>query len=156
MIWMSRFEKGRGGGPGGFPRCHALLRQWHVACIAALTGCLYVTPVQEREVNRPPAVTQPANIAGPVPLTLFSQERIRVWVLANDPDGDNLAFAWSVPRAVEDLSEDTADQPNGDWLSAIWIPTEYLREGESVEVTISDEAQPRNVVSVQWLVEEGP
>ena len=78
-----------------------------------------------------------------------------MWVVANDPDQDILTFIWNVPRATADLSPDTSPLDSGDWLSQVWIPSEYLRDGESIEVSISDQAQPRNVVTVQWIVQVG-
>ncbi len=121
----------------------------------ALSGCLYVKPVQERDVNRPPTVSQPVDISSPVLLPVLSDQQVRVWVVANDPDGDTLTFIWNVPRATADLRPDTELLPSGDWLSTLWIPVEWLQDGDSVEVTISDQAQPRHVVTVQWIVEVG-
>lgn len=122
--------------------------------MALVAGCFYIQPIQERDVNQPPQIIYPpgADLV-PVPLHVYSSASYKPVVAANDPEGEILSFIWSVPRATYELPVTTSQTEAGDWQSDIEIPVEFLQDGESVEVTISDQAQPRNVVTVQWIVE---
>lgn len=135
------------------PRWERVFRAWHIACIPLFSGCLYVTPIQYRTVNRPPQIVFPKNVSEPVDLYVFSQATKDVWVQAYDPDGDVLTFSWSIPRAGLDYQEFTDTLPSGDWKSLVLIPSQYLVEGESIEVLISDQGEPPERETVQWQVQ---
>lgn len=106
-------------------------------------------------MNQPPQVSRPTDAAaGPVTLFVFdSQEKVRVTVVANDPDGEILTFVWDVPRATAPLTVSEYQAPAGDWVSSVEIPVEWLVDGEALEVSISDQAEPRHVVTVKWTVQ---
>ena len=73
-----------------------------------------------------------------------------VMVAANDPDDDLLTFLWSVPGATQIPDPVEHQEANGDWVSHLAIPSDWIQAGSVIEVTISDQAVPRNLVSVQW------
>ena len=127
---------------------------WHIACSVALSACFYVKPIPDRDANQPPQVVFPVDVSGPVPTTVLSELEHRVYVLAFDPDGDILTFVWSVDGAGE-LTVTSKQELGGDWSSTVSIPVELLQDGKSFEVTISDQAAPRNSVTVQWIVQVG-
>ncbi len=106
-------------------------------------------------MNQPPQVIHPQGGADTtVPLLIYSEEVHSVLVVANDPEGEILSFIWNVPRSGGiDLPVETFETNAGDWKSSIDIPVEYLRDGEAIEVEISDQGQPRRVSTVRWMVE---
>lgn len=128
---------------------------WHVACIPLFSGCLYVKPIQFQEANRAPQVVFPENASDPIPLLVLSAPKREVYVKAFDPDGDILTFDWEVPRAqtTAELDEQTTEEDSGNWKSRVFIPREYLVDGESISVAISDQGEPRAVVTVQWAIQ---
>lgn len=105
-------------------------------------------------MNQPPQVSRPSDIGAPVPLQVFSgQETVVVTIVANDPDGEILTFVWDIPRATEPPDAQDFQSPAGDWVSVARIPASWLADGDALEVTISDQAEPRHVVTVQWTVQ---
>ncbi len=105
-------------------------------------------------MNKDPVVIHPQGADLAVPLLVYSEAVHSVRVVAADPEGEILTFFWKIPRSggVE-LPVNTFQTDAGDWQSNVSIPVEYLRDGEAIEVEISDQAQPRGIATVQWLVE---
>ena len=103
-------------------------------------------------MNQVPQVTRPIPVNGEVRWPLLSDPTL-VQVVANDPENEKLTFVWNIPRAdaQPDILVWQADA--GDWISTVKIPVAWLHDGELFDVTISDQATPRNVVLVQWRAE---
>lgn len=106
-------------------------------------------------MNQPPQVVYPNASNAPVELPVFNNDFTPVYAVAADPERDILTFVWTIPRANVEPQPNT--RVEGDtWHSSLLLPREWLRDGETLEVSISDQAQPRNVVTVQWIVREDP
>ena len=103
-------------------------------------------------MNQPPEVTRPINANAPVVLPILSDPTL-VTVVANDPQQERLTFIWNIPRATSDPDVNDFLNESGDWISTLKLPTEWVRDGDKLEVTISDQAQPRNIVIVEWIAE---
>jgi hypothetical protein len=111
-----------------------------------------VEPIQERDVNKAPQVTRPISIGGEVNWPVLSDPTL-VQVVANDPEDEKLTFVWNIPRANSEPDILVWQTEAGDWISTVKIPAAWLHDGDRFDVSISDQATPRNVVLVQWRVE---
>ena len=103
-------------------------------------------------MNQPPQITTPDTTLGRVPLPIPS-DPVRVVVTASDPEGDTLAFLWSIPGAPEEPDVTPLFQDNGDQGSVLTLPKAWVNSGDVVIVAVTDQATPRNVVRVEWDVE---
>lgn len=104
-------------------------------------------------MNQPPIVTWPPDsTAGEITWPVLA-DPTSVRVVAFDPEGDNLLFVWNIPRATEEPETDLYRHENGDWVNVVRIPKEWLRDGDTFDLSISDEANRRNVVLLQFRAE---
>ena len=103
-------------------------------------------------MNQPPIITWPPDSTGQIPWPVLADPPT-VQVVAFDPENDNLLFVWNIPRATETPETDLYHHENGDWVSVVRIPQEWLRDGDLFDLSISDQANPRNVVLLQWRAE---
>lgn len=122
-----------------------------MGCISLTAGCLYVAPVWRPEVNQPPQVTIPSNPEQQQLLKIIA-EQATVVVAANDPEDEIVSFVWVVPHGVTyDVQEWQAD--NGDFVSRLTVDRHAALHSSVITCTISDQAKPRNVVNIEWVVE---
>lgn len=102
-------------------------------------------------MNQPPQVTIPANPDDRQLLRIIS-ERASLVVAANDPDDEVVSFVWIVPHGVpHEVSEWQND--NGDYVTTLSLDRHVVLDGQIITCTVSDQAKPRNVVNIEWLVE---
>ena len=73
-------------------------------------------------------------------------------VLMREPDGDQLTFDWSYPRAAEvELIETPVSER--DWSSELKVLNlDPSLHGQQVTCTILDDAVPANVRQVKWII----
>jgi hypothetical protein len=151
MTPMPRFAVAARSGIAKCPGSDGLGLLWHASCIVLLHGCLYVAPVWRPEVNQQPQVTVPADPEQQQLLKIVSEQATLV-VAANDPEDEIVSFVWQVPNGVHhEVSEWQND--NGDYVSTLTVDRHDSLNGSVISCTLSDQAKPRNVVNIEWLVE---
>jgi len=121
-----------------------------VACLTTciLGGCLYVAPGWKPDPDLPPEIIRPLPPLEAIPVTL--DRPLRLTVVAEDPEGEELDFVWIVPVDVE---YDWSKSPAGgnSWYSVLRLPEDDILYDQLIEVLVTDTS---NEVPVSWLVEE--
>lgn len=151
MIAMTRLLPHPPARPRTVSASQLLYLVWHTSCIAICSGCLYIAPVWRPEVNQSPQVTIPSSPDEQQLLKMIS-DRATVVVAANDPEDEIVSFVWVVPHGVShEISE--WQNNNGDYVSTLTVDRHDALNGSLISCTITDQAKPRNVVNIEWLVE---
>lgn len=102
-------------------------------------------------MNLPPQITLPLDAAAQQPLKIISEQTTLV-VAANDPEDEIVSFVWLVPHGVpHEVTEWQND--NGDYISTLALKRDEVLDGQVITCTVSDQAKPRNVVHIEWIVE---
>lgn len=117
----------------------------------SLVGCLYVDPGWVPPVNRFPEITLPLDSHKPQRLKIAT-ESASIVVAAWDPDDEVVSFVWVVPHDVPHEVHEWQN-PNGDYVSRLTVARDPVLDGESITCAVSDQANPRNTVHIQWQVE---
>ncbi|MBW2254716.1 MAG: hypothetical protein JRI25_08990 [Deltaproteobacteria bacterium] len=120
-----------------------------LACVAMslLGGCLYVSPAWKPDPDLAPEIIRPLPPLEDIPVVL--DRPIRLTVVAEDPEGEELDFVWIVPV---DVQYDWSKSPAGgnSWYSVLRLPDDDILYDQRIEVLVTDGA---NEVGVSWLVE---
>ncbi len=78
----------------GFMR---LLAAWHAPCFAVLaSGCFYIGPIPTVEYNLPPEIKRAEPAADTEEALLIGPSGQSVFVIAEDPEGDEVRFTWTL------------------------------------------------------------
>ncbi len=102
-------------------------------------------------MNQPPDITRPLGSDGVLQLRVLAEFTV-LTVVANDPEDELLTFVWDVPRATDALEVSEFQSNAGDWVSTLRVPSDWVQVGDEIRCSVSDQAKPRNVVSVEWEV----
>lgn len=136
-------------------RSRRIHRSWHVLCILPLlSGCFFFLPLERIEENMPPEILASSPAAGdPVVLSLPIN---RVFVLVDEPDGDDIACQWSID-SVGDLGPGEPTQSDDIKGCQISLGQESDYDGRTLTVRVFD-LPARDLTDQSWeimLDEEG-
>ena len=74
-----------------------LCAPWHVPCLPLLlSGCLYIGPIPGVMYNDPPEILRTEPVANTDEALLIGPSGHSVFVLATDPDEDEVRFTWTL------------------------------------------------------------
>lgn len=132
------------------PRTHGRFRSWLAACIVPwASGCLYLDPIWRPVENNAPVLLEPQATDN---LLRFEHDSERITVIASDPDGDNLSFAWDYPPFLDAQELVT---PSGSVtfgrLDLFWHPD---IDGTQIRLIVVDDNRTPRSVTATWLVED--
>lgn len=115
---------------------------WHAVCLTFTTGCFYVRPIPDVEVNQPPIIVIPAEN----PRTVFvTGDQVVLTVRATDPEGDPLDFAW--PEVDNLAGADWFAQERGEFTVSIATLTDLDQlPPNPIEAFVSDGDRDNTVV----------
>lgn len=145
------------GAPGGTPtpttRWYAYFTSWSALCIGiGSSGCLYFVPIERPVINAPPDILQPFELEDLELVMVADIEQVTV--IAQDDDGDDLAFFWVVvpsdvaynvtPATPKELPDGTAY-----WYSTLSLPRDPRLDGRRLQCGVTD-LQDTEVV--EWTV----
>jgi hypothetical protein len=123
---------------------------WHVLCIFPfVSGCFYFLPLDRIEENMPPEILASSPAAGePVVLSLPVN---RVFVLIDEPDGDDIACQWSID-SVGDLGPGDPTQSEDIKGCQISLGQESDYNDRTLTVRVFD-LPARDMTDQSWEIE---
>lgn len=123
---------------------------WHVLCTLPLvSGCFYFLPLDRVEENMPPEIIASSPASGdPVELSLPVN---RVFVLIDEPDGDDVACQWSID-SVGDLGPGEPTQSDDIKGCQISLGQESDYDGRTLTVRVFD-LPARDMTDQSWAIE---
>lgn len=123
-----------------------IARAWHTACFLLLAnpGCFYPGPIPDLETNVAPELIASA-VASGQPIQV-GERGVRVFVIAQDPDGDDVRFVWSLSE--EGVIGTAVPIEDGSQVELAWDET--LDEQELTCFVYDGKG---NVLTLSWPLE---
>ena len=123
-----------------------VFRAWHMVCtFLPLTACPYLGPIGFLEENMPPEIVH----ATPGDTITVASSAHKVFVVADDPDGDEIVFLWSLSESG--LIGDAVPSGPPFQGSQIELTHDETLDGQVVTCTFSDGFSEYQTKS--WTVE---
>jgi hypothetical protein len=94
VSWRVRVQRGASGENLVRPR---ILAAWHALCFPVLaSGCFYIGPIPTVEYNLPPEIKRAEPASDTEEPLLIGPSGQSVFVIAEDPEGDEVRFTWTL------------------------------------------------------------
>jgi hypothetical protein len=120
-------------------------------------ACFNFDPPTYLATNHAPQAFSPSHEVGAV---LVIASRVKVTVVAEDPDLDDLVFYWRdddglLDTAVLQYSEWTDDDGNAreEWISSLELFADPALDGKTLEVQVRDRNVQPKTVTLSWTLE---
>ena len=140
VTWMSRSAPARG--QGDTANRHSIAISWgrHAACIAALSGCLYIEPIVQPPENSPPELILPSpdQAREVIPFALSRLERNIIVIVARDADSDPLDMVWSMGAFDPNDYESFVARAQSQTTFTIELPRDDELDGVLLDVRVFD------------------
>jgi hypothetical protein len=135
-------------------RAHGAIRAWHGACfLLPLSGCFYFGPIPDvAEGNVQPVIKSRA-FEGDETITV-GRDGQEVFVIAQDPEDDDVAFVWSYEDHGLIGSAETIRTEVGDVLlqgSSILVVWDPELDGDVLRCEVFDEYN--DTIKMSWPLE---
>jgi hypothetical protein len=111
-----------------------------------LPGCLYVAPVWRKPVDLPPEILLPSVSPGDTIELTFVSAQESITVVAQDPEGEPLAFVWQIPAGV--VATPNTFEDNGVTSSNIVLPADPVLDETTLALAIFDPGG--NDADIRW------
>ena len=135
-------------------RPRPVLRIWHAACLlVGSTACIYPFPLRTREANAAPELKNmwpAANTGEPVEIVGHDQT---FFVVAKDPELDDVHFDWSLTRdgPVNDRATESLGDDNSEVSQITFSPDPDL-DGQSLRCAYWDEGNGATQPVLEWIL----